>query len=65
MTADADIPALPAQFQMAIIYRAMMSYGAYEAAPEVYQRGELEFGKLMRRMTADRIPETIWGGALC
>jgi hypothetical protein len=51
MTADADIPALPAQFQMAIIYRAMMSYGAYEAAPEVYQRGELEFGKLMRRMT--------------
>ena len=65
MTADADIPALPAQFQMAIIYRAMMSYGAYEAAPEVYQRGELEFGKLMRRMTVDRIPETIWGGALC
>lgn len=65
MTLDADVPALPAQFHMAIIYRAMMSYGAYEAAPEVYQRGELEFGKLMRRMTADRIPETIWGGALC
>ena len=65
MTADADVPALPAQFQIAIVYRAMMSYGAYEAAPEVYQRGELEFGKLMRRMTADRIPETIWGGALC
>lgn len=65
MTLDADVPALPAQFHMAIIYRAMMSYGAYEAAPEVYQRGELEFGKLMRRMTADRVPETIWGGALC
>ena len=41
-----------------------MSYGAYESAPEVYQRGDLEFGKLMRRMTADRIPETTWAGAL-
>jgi hypothetical protein len=65
MSADADIPSLPTQFHMAIIYRAMMAYGAYESAPEVYQRGELEFGKLMRRMTADRVPESTWGGALC
>lgn len=64
MSADADVPALPAQYHMAIVYRAMMSYGAYESAPEVYQRGELEFGKLMRRMTADRLPETTWAGAL-
>lgn len=64
MTADTDTPALPTQYQMAIVYRAMMSYGAYESAPEVYQRGELEFGKLMRRITADRIPETTWAGAL-
>ena len=64
MTLDADTPALPAQYHMAIVYRAMMSYGAYESAPEVYQRGEIEFGKLMRRMTADRIPETTWAGAL-
>ena len=65
MTLDADTPSLPAQYHMAIVYRAMMSYGGYESAPEVYQRGETEFSKLMRRMTADRLPETTWGGALC
>jgi hypothetical protein len=64
MAADADIPALPTQYHMAIVYRAMMFYGAYEAAPEVYQRGEVEFQKLMRRMTADRMPEMTWGPAL-
>lgn len=61
---DADIPAMPAQFHMAIVWRALMMYGAYEAASEVYDRGELEFGKLMRRMTADRLPEMVLAGAL-
>jgi len=61
---NADTPALPTQFHWAIIYRAMMSYGMFEAAPEVYQRGELEFSKLMRRMTADRLPEMQVPGAL-
>ncbi len=64
MASDSDVPALPTQFHMAIVYRAMMSYGAFESAPEVYQRGEVEFMKLMRRMTADRSPETVFAGAL-
>jgi hypothetical protein len=50
---------------MAIVYRAMMFYGGYEAASEVYQRGEQEFVKLMRRMTADRLPEVSFAGTLC
>jgi hypothetical protein len=64
LTADADIPALPTKFHMAIVYRALMFYGAYEVAPEAYQRGELEFKKLMERMTADRLPPVTWGPAL-
>lgn len=61
---DADIPSLPAQFHMAIVWKALMMYGAYESATEVYDRGELEFGKLMTRMTADRLPEMTHAGAL-
>ncbi|MDP3908884.1 MAG: hypothetical protein Q8Q14_00695 [Gemmatimonadales bacterium] len=61
---DADTPRLPAQFHMAVVYRALMMYGAYESASEAYDRGELEFGKLMRRMTADRLPEMGFAGAL-
>jgi len=64
MTADADIPSLPTQWQMAIVWKALMYYGAFEAAPEVYDSAEREFSKLMRRMTADRIPEATWAGAL-
>ena len=61
---DADIPLMPTQFHMAIVWKACMSYGAFEAAPEVYQRGEMEFKKLMRRLERDRMPEITLGAPL-
>lgn len=61
----ADVPALPVQFQMAIVYRAMMSYGAYESASEVYQRGEVEFNKMIRRLISRELPGVSVGSALC
>lgn len=36
---DSDTPAIPARFHMAIVYLAMMEYGVFEAASEVYERG--------------------------
>lgn len=63
-TDDTDTPPMPAQYHMAIVYRALMFYGAFEAAPEVYDRGETEFGKLMRRLDADRLPEMTFAGPL-
>lgn len=64
MPADATIPALPVQFHMAIVYRAMMSYGGVYAAQEAYQRGETEFNKIMRRVAMDRLPQLMLGGPL-
>lgn len=64
LSGDSDDPIMPTWYHMAIVYRAMMFYGGYESATEVYQRGELEFGKLMSRMTADRMPEITFAGAL-
>jgi len=64
LTADADTPTLPAQFHMAIVYRALMMYGAFESAAEVYDRGELEFGKIMRRLADQRLPEVGFIGSL-
>lgn len=64
MAADADTPAMPSQFHLAIVYGAMMHYGAYEAAPEVYQRGEKEFKKYMSRLEIDQLPDLQFGGAL-
>lgn len=64
LLADTDIPALPSQFQMAIIYRAMMFYGMSEAAPEVYDEGEKEFKRMMDRIEQQQLPAMEYAGAL-
>lgn len=63
MTLDADIPSLPVHYHMAIVYRALMFYGANESAPEVYEHGKKEFGILMARIEADYAPEIDVGSA--
>lgn len=64
LTTDTQEPGMPAQFQMAIVYRAMMSYGGYESAPEVYQRGEVEYKRMMSVMEQDRLPMVGLAGPL-
>lgn len=64
MSADTDTPDIPSRFHMMIVYRAMMSYGGYEAAPEVYQRGEFEFKRLMNLLDIDQLPTLVSGPPL-
>lgn len=64
LVSDLDIPAMPTQHHMAIVYRAMMHYGAFNAAPEVYQRGEQEYNRIIRRVESDRLPEILTAGPL-
>lgn len=62
MVAATDIPALPVQFHIAIVYKAMLAYGMYESAGEVVQRAQMELDKWMRRIHTDQIQEmTICG----
>lgn len=64
MTLDADIPSLPTQFHMAIVYRAMMFYGVSEAAPEIYDEGATEFNRIMVQIEDQQLPEMQEPGAL-
>ena len=64
LAADADTPLLPARFHMAIVYRAMMYYAGYEAAPEVMARGDFEYRRLYSRMEIDQLPTLISGPPL-
>lgn len=65
MSADVDVPTgLPAQFHMAIVYRAMEMYGGYESAPEVLQRGSKGFADLIRQLEAIYGPGIALAGAL-
>lgn len=64
MVVATDEPAFPSRFHMMLVYRAMMSYGGFEAAPEVYARGELEFKRLMNRLEIDQLPTLVSGPPL-
>lgn len=64
LSADTDTPLLPARFHMAIVYRAMMYYAGYEAAPEVMARGDFEYRRLYSRMEIDQLPTLISGPPL-
>ena len=64
LAADADTPLLPARFHMAIVYRAMMYYAGYEAAPEVQSRGDFEYRRLYSRMEIDQLPTIVSGPPL-
>jgi hypothetical protein len=49
---------------MAIVYKAMMYYGAYESAPEIYDQGEKGYKDFLSRMMSDRMPQLRLAGAL-
>lgn len=62
--ADTDIPAFPGKYWHVIVHKAMMLYGQYEAAPEVYNRGLESFNKSNARLCAEQLPNLEWGGPL-
>ena len=65
MAANTDTPSMPDKFHLSIVYRAMMAYGQYESAPEVFSRGQAEYMKWIRRVHMDRLQEVMGPGALC
>ena len=64
LVAATDIPALPTQFHLAIVYKSMLAYGMYESAGEVVQRAQMELDKWMRRIHIDQIKEITTCGPL-
>jgi len=55
---------IPQKYNMACVYYAVMAYGSYEAAPEIYNRAEKEFHKIMGRKLRDRLPQVVMGNTL-
>lgn len=64
LTLDDDEPDMPAEFHMAIVWRALMKYGAYEGAPDAYDHGKEEWKSWKARLEASRLPEVGFAGAL-
>ncbi len=64
MVNNNDVPALPVQYRMAIVYRTMMFYGASESAQEVFGEGDAEFRRIMNAVRFRELPDICTGGAL-
>jgi hypothetical protein len=58
MTEDESVPGLlPERYQMIIVYDAMMRYGAFYSAPEVYQRGLNKYREMKGRLEINQLPD--------
>ncbi len=59
-----DTPGMPPQYHMMLVYRAMMYYGATEAATEVYQEGAIEYKRFISLLGLNQLDAFETGGAL-
>lgn len=59
-----DEPWLPDHLQDAIVYQALMFYGVYEDAPEIYQDAQFKVQQYLQRMTNELVAEIRLAGAL-
>ncbi len=53
---DADVPEMPSQFHTAIVYRALMMYGRYENAAEVFQDAQSNYSRIMTLLRQHQLP---------
>jgi hypothetical protein len=64
LSGNTDEPIFPSQYHMAIVYRALMFYGAYDAANERYSHGQNEYKKMLRKLEFDQGQKIAWGEPL-
>lgn len=61
---DSAEPLFPSEYHMAIVYRAMMKYGRYAGASEVYSDGQAEYRRVINEMKRNLRPADLTGEAL-
>lgn len=64
MALDADIPGLPVEFHMLLVYKALMIYAEYEQDDYMRTTSERNYKMMMSRMVSAQLPEITFGGAL-
>jgi len=56
MAANTDVPIIPDKYHMIIVWRALMFYSGQSNAPELYQVGQVEYKKLLRKLESSQLP---------
>jgi len=64
-TADADVPLWSGRdFDIAIMWRALMFYGTSYAEPDKFAVGQMEYRKCLRQLEKKYLPRLKWGAPL-
>jgi hypothetical protein len=64
LTNNTDEPLYPSEYHMIAVWRALMFYGAYDAADERYKHGQNEYRRILSALHADQMPSISWGNPL-
>lgn len=64
MTDDADVPALPAEHHMAIVYKALLLYANFEEAGVTRATAQAEYDRHMMALGLNELPEWSFGDPL-
>ena len=64
LAADADLPGLPAEFHMLIVYKALMLYAEYEAAAEVFSANQKAYDRMYSMLEDDQLEGISFGAPL-
>jgi hypothetical protein len=64
MSADGDEPLIPREFQMAIVWKAVMSMAADEEASGKYASAQSEFKSVMHKLTRHQLNRVSYGAPL-
>lgn len=64
LSGDDDVPDMPAQFHLAIVWRAMMYYGEDRSAPEKWAQGNNHYGQILARLEQNQLPKPMLAGPL-
>lgn len=65
MALDADEPVIPLEFQMVIVWRALLMYCNFEEAGASRATATAEFDRIMNAMGAQELPDMIEAPPLC
>ena len=63
-SANADVPAMPSEYHMLIVYRALMKYAGFEAAAEAKVEAIENYRPMLCAMEREQLPRVRLGGAL-
>ena len=64
MTLDASEPLIPSAYQMAIVWKGLMLYSAYNSIPDAYAHGQNEFRGILRKLEFSQLDRMTWGDPL-